>query len=68
MLSGMWSLMRSHNRHRAAQPEGVYLDELDVNSLDPEVAALYFPPSYRGGHRPSATDQPKRPSLTGTQL
>jgi hypothetical protein len=66
--------MRSQSRQRAAsqQEQGVYLDELDVDTLDPEVAALYFPHSYRGGQRSAPSDvpnkKPSRPSLTGTEI
>lgn len=40
MLSGMLSFMK---QKRKSVPEGLYLSDLDLNTLDPEVAALYFP-------------------------
>jgi hypothetical protein len=65
VLSGVWSLMRNQNRRASQQQSGgMYLEEFDVNSLDPETAALYFPASYRV----AASDSkklPRRPSLTG---
>jgi hypothetical protein len=65
VLSGVWSLMRSQNRRASQQQtEGMYLEEFDVNRLDPEVAALYFPASYRDTASESKM-LPSRPSLTG---
>jgi len=68
VLSGVWSLMRSQNRRASQQQQqttgGMYLEEFDVNSLDPEVAALYFPASYRSAASDSKK-MPSRPSLTG---
>lgn len=42
--SGLWSFMRSTKklRHKPEQG-GIYLDDLNVQEMDPEVAALYFP-------------------------
>ncbi|XP_059480531.1 phosphatidate phosphatase LPIN3 isoform X2 [Neocloeon triangulifer] len=64
MLSGVWSLMKNQSRRASQQQQadGMYLEQFDVN-MDPEVAALYFPASYR----PAGSDDvslPSRPSLT----
>ena len=50
MLGGMFSFMRRTKKIRH-QPEagGIYLDDLDMNQIDPEVAALYFP-KYQSLH------------------
>ena len=52
MLSGMFSFMKKTKRIRHnPESEGIYLSDLNADELDPEVAALYFPTSYRqGGH------------------
>ncbi|KDR23839.1 phosphatidate phosphatase LPIN2 isoform X2 [Zootermopsis nevadensis] len=52
MLSGMFSFMKKTKRIRHnPESEGIYLSDLNSEELDPEVAALYFPTSYRqGGH------------------
>lgn len=42
MLSGMLSFMK---HKRKSVPDGLYLSEIDLETLDPEVAALYFPES-----------------------
>ncbi|PSN31896.1 hypothetical protein C0J52_21201 [Blattella germanica] len=57
MLSGMFSFMKKTKRFRHnPESEGIYLSDLNVDELDPEVAALYFPTSYRqGGHSTSIT-------------
>lgn len=44
MLSNMFSFMKQSKKMRGASSEGVYLSELDTEGMDPEVAALYFPP------------------------
>lgn len=45
MLSGLMSFMKYNNKKlRKNVPDGLYLSDFD-ESLDPEVAALYFPPS-----------------------
>lgn len=44
MLSNMFSFMKQSKKMRKASAEGVYLSELDTEGMDPEVAALYFPP------------------------
>ncbi|XP_067008392.2 phosphatidate phosphatase LPIN3 isoform X2 [Anabrus simplex] len=48
MLSGMFSFMKKTKRIRHnPESEGIYLSDLNADELDPEVAALYFPTSYR---------------------
>jgi phosphatidate phosphatase LPIN len=42
MLSGMLSFMK---QKRKSVPDGLYLSDLDLSKLDPEIAALYFPKS-----------------------
>lgn len=44
MLSNMFSFMKQTKKLRKGSSEGVYLSDLDTEGLDPEVAALYFPP------------------------
>lgn len=44
MLSNMFSFMKQSKKMRKVSSEGVYLSELDTEGMDPEVAALYFPP------------------------
>ena len=49
MLGGMFSFMKKTSRVRHnPESEGIYLSDLNADELDPEVAALYFPSSYRG--------------------
>ncbi|CAH1727096.1 unnamed protein product [Chironomus riparius] len=43
MLSGMLSFMK--HKRKTNQQDGLYLSELDAEGMDPEVAALYFPPT-----------------------
>ena len=44
MFGGMLSFMRATKKARHnPQAEGIYLEDLNVADLDPEVAALYFP-------------------------
>nr|CAD7594568.1 unnamed protein product [Timema genevievae] len=48
LLSGMFSFMKKTKRIRHnPESEGIYLDDLNASDMDPEVAALYFPTSYR---------------------
>lgn len=49
MLSGMFSFMKKTKHLRLnSQTEGIYLSDLNSDELDPEIAAVYFPHSYRG--------------------
>lgn len=42
--TGLWSFMRSTRKLRHKPQEGgIYLDDLNAEEMDPEVAALYFP-------------------------
>lgn len=44
MLGGMLNFMRTTKKMRhAPESEGIFLDDLNPDELDPEVAALYFP-------------------------
>lgn len=57
MLSGMFSFMKKTKHMRHDQTEGIYLSELNSEELDPEVAALYFPHSYRGETKTGNTEE-----------
>lgn len=73
MLSNMFSFMKQAKSFRKNSQEGVYLSDLDVEGLDPEVEALYFPPispinhidDHESGngtslpHSPSSIESPK---------
>ena len=58
MLSHMFSFMRQSKKMRsqaAAAGGGIYLDDLNVDSLDPELARLYitqssFPQKLHSSH------------------
>ncbi|EEB16138.1 hypothetical protein Phum_PHUM407130 [Pediculus humanus corporis] len=67
MLSGMFSFMKKTKHLRQDQTEGIYLSELNSEELDPEVAALYFPHSYRGetksGHNEEDAESGNGPSI-----
>lgn len=44
---GLWSFMRNTKKIRHKPEEGgIYLDDLKLDEMDPEVAALYFPKKY----------------------
>ncbi|KRG04414.1 phosphatidate phosphatase LPIN3 isoform X2 [Drosophila mojavensis] len=63
MISNMFSFMRRANRLRkegATEAGDIYLSDLEVGSMDPEMAALYFP-----SPKPKETD---RESGNGTSL
>lgn len=66
MLSGLMSFMKYNNKKlRKNVPDGLYLSDLD-ESLDPEVAALYFPPSSSKAKQ--AQNEEDRESGNGTSL
>ncbi|XP_055620509.1 phosphatidate phosphatase LPIN2 [Toxorhynchites rutilus septentrionalis] len=66
MLSGLMSFMKYNNKKlRKNVPEGLYLSEFD-ESLDPEVAALYFPPSSSKAQQ--AQNEEDRESGNGTSI
>lgn len=45
MLQNMLGFMKKTKHMR--QSEGIYLSELNPDELDPEIAALYFPSTYK---------------------
>lgn len=66
MLSGLMSFMKYNNKKlRKNVPDGLYLSDLD-ESLDPEVAALYFPPVSSKAKQ--AQTEEDRESGNGTSL
>lgn len=66
MLSGLMSFMKYNNKKmRKNVPDGLYLSDLD-ESLDPEVAALYFPPVSAKAQRTQTEED--RESGNGTSL
>lgn len=44
MLGGMFSFMKQGRKMRKNAADGLYLEDLENEDIDPEVAALYFPP------------------------
>ncbi|XP_059620146.1 phosphatidate phosphatase LPIN3 [Phlebotomus argentipes] len=74
MLSGMFSFMKQNKKFRNSAPEGLYLADLDAESMDPEVAALYFPQHSRKSFTREAEEEMKkedeedRESGNGTSL
>ncbi|XP_071527206.1 uncharacterized protein Lpin isoform X1 [Panulirus ornatus] len=48
VLGSMFSFMRATKKARHnPESEGIYLDDLNLEELDPEVAALYFPRNFK---------------------
>lgn len=41
MLSGMFSFMKQTKKMRKSVPEGVYLEDLDAEGMDPEVGFFF---------------------------
>uniref|UniRef100_A0A6B2EFA7 phosphatidate phosphatase n=1 Tax=Phlebotomus kandelakii TaxID=1109342 RepID=A0A6B2EFA7_9DIPT len=73
MLSGMFSFMKQNKKFRNSAPEGLYLADLDAESMDPEVAALYFPQHNRKSfttdeEEQKHQDEEDRESGNGTSL
>ena len=71
MLSTMFSFMKHTNKFRKGSSEGVYLSDLDTEGMDPEVAALYFPPINKEDPAMSVNNQNNeddRESGNGTSL
>uniref|UniRef100_A0A1L8E5C0 phosphatidate phosphatase n=1 Tax=Nyssomyia neivai TaxID=330878 RepID=A0A1L8E5C0_9DIPT len=73
MLSGMFSFMKQSKKFRNSAPEGLYLADIDPESMDPEVAALYFPEHTRksfdgDAHKGHREDEEDRESGNGTSL
>ncbi|KRJ98357.1 phosphatidate phosphatase LPIN2 isoform X4 [Drosophila yakuba] len=74
MLSNMFSFMKRANRLRKEKGVGevgdIYLSDLDAGSMDPEMAALYFPsplskaatPREEDGESGNGTSLPHSPS------
>jgi len=67
MLSGMLSFMKQKRKN---VPDGLYLSDLDPESMDPEIAALYFPPvdGARESKKMEARRDEDRESGNGTSL
>ncbi|XP_053689451.1 phosphatidate phosphatase LPIN3 [Sabethes cyaneus] len=65
MLSGLMSFMKYNKKLRKNVPDGLYLSDFD-ESLDPEVAALYFPPSSSKAQQ--TQNEEDRESGNGTSL
>ncbi|XP_042215026.1 phosphatidate phosphatase LPIN3-like isoform X2 [Homarus americanus] len=64
VLSSMFSFMRATKKARHnPESEGIYLDDLNLEELDPEVAALYFPRNFKvpekRGYNSYSTGAPK---------
>ncbi|XP_064544235.1 phosphatidate phosphatase LPIN3 isoform X2 [Drosophila montana] len=71
MLSNMFSFMKRANRLRkegANEAGDIYLSDLDLGRMDPEMAALYFPsPKNKEGKQTNSGDE-DRESGNGTSL
>ena len=66
MLSGMLSFMKQKRKN---VPDGLYLSDLDQDTMDPEVAALYFPESFtKSDHKELKQREEDRESGNGTSL
>lgn len=77
VITNVFSFMKQSKdlRNKSASQEGIYLSDLDTDSLDPEIEALYFPPisplphidneDHESGngtslpHSPSSIESPK---------
>lgn len=66
MISNVFNFMKQSKglRNQGNAAEGVYLSDLDVEGLDPEVEALYFPPISPVNH----IDNEDHESGNGTSL
>uniref|UniRef100_U5EXA3 phosphatidate phosphatase n=1 Tax=Corethrella appendiculata TaxID=1370023 RepID=U5EXA3_9DIPT len=68
MLSGIMSFMKYNNKKmRKNVPEGLYLSDLDAESMDPEVAALYFGQASKNKNNQTNVEE-DRESGNGTSL
>lgn len=65
MLSGMLSFMKQKRKN---VPDGLYLSELDPETMDPEVAALYFPETANKAEGKESKREEDRESGNGTSL
>uniref|UniRef100_A0A1A9WP08 phosphatidate phosphatase n=1 Tax=Glossina brevipalpis TaxID=37001 RepID=A0A1A9WP08_9MUSC len=73
MLSNMFNFMKKNNKIRKQVTDGgIYLSDLDVDRMDPEMMALYFPTSsISKEHSPAAPalqNEDDRESGNGTSL
>jgi hypothetical protein len=50
MLHNMLGFMKKTKHIRHNSQDGVYLSDLNVEELEPEMAALYFPTEYKQTH------------------
>lgn len=50
MLHNMLGFMKKTKHIRHHSQEGIYLSDINVEQLDPEVAAVYFATNYKQGH------------------
>ncbi|KAG5671749.1 hypothetical protein PVAND_001929 [Polypedilum vanderplanki] len=66
MLTGMLSFMKHKRKNN--QQDGLYLSELDAEGMDPEIAALYFPPNSKQHDENQRTRDDDRESGNGTSL
>lgn len=64
MISNVFNFMKQTKNLRNQASEGMYLSDLDVEGLDPEVEALYFPPISPNRR----TDPDEHESGNGTSL
>lgn len=65
MLSGMLNFMKQKRKN---VPDGLYLSDLDPETMDPEVAALYFPQSNDKNDNKESKREDDRESGNGTSL
>lgn len=65
MLSGMLSFMKQKRKN---VPDGLYLSDLDPETMDPEIAALYFPESVEKQESKEMKREDDRESGNGTSL
>jgi phosphatidate phosphatase LPIN len=68
-LSNMFSFMKQ-TRKQSTEGQGLYLSDLDAEGMDPEVAAMYFPPFSKEtmGRSPQNINEEDRESGNGTSL
>ena len=64
MLSGMLNFMK---QKRKSVPDGLYLSDLDQETMNPEVAALYFPSNEKSDNKESKREE-DRESGNGTSV
>lgn len=59
MLNNMLGFMKKTKHIRHHSQEGIYLSDINVEELDPEIAALYFSTNYKQGHEGSLEGKSK---------